>query len=216
MRAHDVQWAWAGGVDVGDTPLKKFVAPVIVLAPHKGVATATLNWIDGPNGKGTCPAFNDIVIGVNGQTVTRFVRAYEPLCYEFAVTPIVKGATGSMFVKADYSRRANDLTDAKAFESSLRTELTSLHHELDHPSKFSFTERMQVAESVQQSSEYSLNSPWPKLNATLKSVDQECDSLGNNAIMSLIQPGYERAVRKDYVKVLEGLKSLHEVLSHLS
>ena len=217
MKAHDTQWAWAGGVDFGDTPLKTFVAPVIILTPHRGVATATLNWIDGPNGSGTCPAFNDVIIGIGGRSVTRFVRAYEPLCYEFDVTPIVEGSTGSMFVKADFSQKANDLADAKTFASSLRTEVASLHHELVHPKMFSITERMQAAESIQQSSEYILeDSPWPKLNASLKRVGQDCDSLGNNAIISLTQPGFGRAVRRDYLKLLASLKSLARVLSHVS
>ncbi len=113
-KALDTQWSWAGGVDVDETPLNTFVAPTIVLAPRNGVATSTLNWIDGPNGDGTCPAFNDLVIGIGKASVIRFVRAFEPLCYEFAVTPIVRGATGSMFVRSDFSEKANDLADAKA------------------------------------------------------------------------------------------------------
>jgi hypothetical protein len=215
--ATNVQWSWAGGVDVNDTPLKTFVAPTIVLAPHKGMATSTLNWIDGPNGDGTCPAFNDLIIGIGTASVTRFVRAFEPLCYEFAVTPIVRGDTGSMFVKSDYSKKANDLADAEAEASNLDSEVATLHHEMEHPNKYSFSQKMQAASYVQQFSQYSAeNSPWPKLNSLLAIVDRESGTLGNHAIMSLMKSSSSAVVESDYLRLLTSMKSLDNVLNHLS
>jgi hypothetical protein len=216
-KAADAQWAWAGGVDVNDVPLKTFVAPTIALAAHTGVATSTLNWVDGPNGDGTCPAFNDLIIGIGGDPVTRFVRAYELLCYEFVVTPIVEGKTGSMFVKVDFSKKANDLADARAGASGLRAAVTALHHEMEQPRKFSFSHRMQAAAFVLQISQnFVEDSPWPKLNSSLVIVSREGETLGNYVIMSLTQSGYSRTVKKDYVRLLASMKSLDEVLKHLS
>jgi hypothetical protein len=216
-KAVDAQWAWAGGVDVGDVPLKTFIAPTITLAAHTGVATSTLNWVDGPNGDGTCPAFNDLIIGIGEGSVTRFVRAYELLCYEFVVTPIVKGTTGSMFVKVDFSKKANDLADARAGASSLRAAVTALHHEIEQPRKFSFSQQMQAAASVQQISQNSIeDTPWPKLNSSLAIVSRGGETLGNYAVMSLTQSGYSRTVKKDYLRLLASMKSLDEVLKHLS
>jgi hypothetical protein len=216
-KAADTQYSWAGGVDVDDVPLKTFVAPTIILAAHTGVASSTLNWVDGPIDGGTCPAFNDLVIGVDGGSVTRFVRSYELLCYEFDVTPIVKGKTGSMFVKADYSKKANDLSDAKGSASGLRSEVATLHHEMEHPGTYSFSQRMQAAESVQQTSQNFIeHTPWPKLNSTLEAVSQEGYTFGVQSIVSLMQSGYSHDVANDYVKLLAGMKSLDEALTRLS
>lgn len=215
--AADAQWAWAGGVDVNDTPPKIFVAPTITSAAQTGVATSTLNWVDGPNGDGTCPAFNDLIIGIGEGSVTRFVRAYEPLCYEFVVTPIVEGKTGSMFVKVDYSKKANDLANTRAGASGLRAAVTELHHEMEQPRTFSFSQQMQAAEFVQQSSQSLVeNSPWPNLNSSLLIVSREGETLGNYAVMSLMHSGYSRDVKKDYLRLLASMKSLDEVLKHLS
>jgi hypothetical protein len=106
MLAADVQMAWAGGVDTpnGLYPTKaaqrRFKPPLISLRARTGVATATLNWVDGPN-TGTCPAFDEIRIGLNGTFVTRPLGLgfADPLCYEFDVTPIVRGTTGAMTEK---------------------------------------------------------------------------------------------------------------------
>jgi hypothetical protein len=216
-KAVDVQWSWAGGVDVGDTPLKTFVAPTIVLAPRTGVATSTLNWIDGPNGNGTCPAFSELNIGIGKASVTRFVRAFEPLCYEFAVTPIVRGKTGSMFVRGDYAKKANDLADAQAETSNLRSAVASLHHELESPHKFSFGQKMQAAGYLQQFSQNSTEiSPWPKLNSSLAIVLRESGTLGDHAVMSLMQSGYSAVVNSDYVRLLASMNSLDEVLKRLA
>lgn len=216
-KAVDAQWAWAGGVDVGDTPLKTFVAPTITLAPHTGGATSTLNWIDGPNGKGTCPAFNDLVIRIGKDSVTRFVRAYEPLCYEFAVTPFVRGTTGTMFVKVDYSKKANDLVDARGEVSGMRAAVASLHHEMEYPHKFSFSQKLQAASNLQLFSQDLLeSSPWPKLNSSLVVVGRESDALGINAALSLMQSGYSVVVKSDYLRLLASMKSLDEVLKRLA
>lgn len=215
--ATDSQWAWAGGVDVDDTPLKTFVAPTINLAAHTGVARSTLNWVDGPNGSGTCPAFNRVIVRIGADSVTRFVNADELLCYEFAVTPIVEGKTGSMFVATDYSRKANDLVDARAEATGVRAEVNALYHEMTHPSRFSFVQRMQAAASLQESSQYLIrHSPWPALTSSLESVRREVGTLGIDAVRSLMRPGYSHEVDKDYRSLLASLKSLDEVLTNLS
>ena len=215
--AADSQWAWAGGVDVNDTPLKTFVAPTITLAAHTGVVTSTLNWVDGPNGDGTCPAFNDVIIGIGADSVTRFVNAYEPLCYEFVVTPIVEGKTGSMFVRNDYSQKVNDLAEARAEALGVRAEVVALHHEMTHPRGFSFVQRMQTASSLQESSQYFImNSPWPALNSSMETVRRGVGAFGIDAVLSLMRPGYSREVDKDYRILLVDLASLDEVLTHLS
>jgi hypothetical protein len=106
-RATDAQMAWAGGVITSDglypsaAAQKAFVPPLIALEAKSGTASSTLNWVDGPN-SGTCPAFTGIRIAVDGGSVTRPLGLgfADPLCYEFAVTPIVRGSSGSMSVKA--------------------------------------------------------------------------------------------------------------------
>jgi hypothetical protein len=216
-RAVDVQYAWAGGVDSGDATLKSFVAPTIVLVAHTGVATSTLNWVDGPNGNATCPAFTDIVIDVGGGSVKRLVRPYEPLCYEFAVTPMVKGTTGSMFVKADYSERANDLEFARDDASGLRAAVVTLERELQHPRKFTFSEEMQAAEAVQNFSQtLKESSPWPQLNSSMAVVGQQSEILGNDAVLHLVQSTTSREVRIEYLRLLASIKSLNKVLRELS
>jgi hypothetical protein len=107
LRAGDVEMAWAGGVNssTGVYPSasaqKAFVPPVFSLRAKSGTASSTLNWVDGPN-SGTCPAFEEIRIGVAGSFVTRPLGLgfADPLCYEFAVTPIVRGTTGAMNIKS--------------------------------------------------------------------------------------------------------------------
>jgi hypothetical protein len=102
-RATRVEMAWAGGVNwsTGVFPSaaaqRAFVPPVITLAAKTGVASSTLNWVDGPN-TGTCPAFDKIKIGVADRFIVRSLGLgyADPLCYEFAVTPIVRGSTGAM------------------------------------------------------------------------------------------------------------------------
>jgi hypothetical protein len=97
--------AWAGGVNwsTGLYPSasaqRSFVPPVITLRAKSGVASSTLNWVDGPN-SGTCPAFKEMKIGVNGVFVLRPLGLgyADPLCYEFDVTPIVRGSSGAMNV----------------------------------------------------------------------------------------------------------------------
>lgn len=215
-KASDVQWSWAGGVDVNDTPLKSFVAPTISLAAHTGVATSTLNWVDGPNGNSTCPAFSDLIIGIGGNSVTRFVRSYEPLCYEFDVTPIVAGKTGSMFVKADYSLKANELAEERAYASGLPAVAIRLHHELEHPRNFSFNDKMRAAEDLQPSSQYPIaNTLWPKLNSSLTIVHRDVETFGNHAILSLIQPGFSQKVKTDYFRLLASIKTLNMLLKGL-
>ena len=103
LRATDVEMSWAGGVNwsTGVYPSaaaqKAFVPPIISLPAKTGVASSTLNWTDGPN-TGTCPAFTKIRIGLRGGSVVRPLSLdfADPLCYEFDVTPIVRGATGAM------------------------------------------------------------------------------------------------------------------------
>jgi hypothetical protein len=216
-RAVDVQYAWAGGIDSGDTPLKSFVSPVIVLGPHTGVASSTLNWVDGPNGNATCPAFSDVDIDVGGGSVRRLVRPFEPLCYEFAVTPIVKGTTGSMFVKADYSKKANDLTFARDDASGLRAAAVTVYRELRHPRGFTFSEEMQDAESLQNISQnLTENSPWPQVNSSMAVVGHEGENLGNFAVMHLVQSAHSRDLSNEYLKLLANIKSLNKVLRKLS
>jgi hypothetical protein len=107
LRAKSVEMAWAGGVgwSSGIYPTaaqqKAFIPPLIVLKAKTGTASSTLNWIDGPN-TGTCPAFAKIRIGLAGEFVTRPLgRNYDdPLCYEFDVTPFVRGSSGAMTVKS--------------------------------------------------------------------------------------------------------------------
>ncbi|MGA2123227.1 MAG: DUF4232 domain-containing protein [Acidimicrobiales bacterium] len=213
--ATDVQWAWAGGVDVDDVPLKTFIAPRIVLAPHKGVATATLNWIDGPNGAATCHAFSDLVIGVDGFSVTRFVKTFEPLCYEFVVTPIVKGASGQMFVKVDYSLKANDLSSARDEAASFLSEALALHHEITHPHDYTVYQRIAAA-SYLQNADVVQKTPWPKLNLLLASVAQESNDVGNYEVMHLVNSGYAKTVNRDYAALLLDIKRLNKLLQHLS
>lgn len=215
--ADNVQYAWAGGIDSGDAPVKNFVAPTIVLGARAGVATSTLNWIDGPNGSATCPAFTDIVIDVGGGSLRRLVRPYEPLCYEFSVTPIVQGTTGSMFVKSDYSKTANDLAYARDDVSGLRAATVSLYRELEHPRTFTFSEEMQGAEALQDISQnVSENSPWPKVNASMAVLSQESENLGNYAVMRLVQSTHSSDVRNKYLKILANIKSLNKLLKELS
>jgi Protein of unknown function (DUF4232) len=105
LRSTNVEMAWAGGVNwsTGVYPSaaeqRAFVPPIISLRAKTGTASSTLNWVDGPN-SGTCPAFQDIRISVARGFVTRPLGLgfAEPLCYEFDVTPIVRGPTGSMNV----------------------------------------------------------------------------------------------------------------------
>lgn len=112
LRASGIEMSWAGGVNwsTGFLPSaaaqKAFVPPTITLAPRTGVASSTLNWVDGPN-TGTCPAFTSIRIGVGGQYVERSLELgyADPLCYEFDVTPIVQGPSGSMNVKEPQSTK---------------------------------------------------------------------------------------------------------------
>lgn len=213
--ATDAQWAWAGGVDVGDVPLKTFVAPRIVLRAHTGIATATVNWIDGPNGDATCHAFSDLVIGVDGFSVTRFVKSFEPLCYEFVVTPIVRGTSRDMFVKVDYSLKANDLSAARDEASNFLSEAISLHREIAHPHKYSIYQRIQAASDL-QNSDVLQKTPWPKLTAQLASVAQESDNVGNYEVMHLVNSGYSQTVNRDYAALLLGIKRLNALLTHLS
>lgn len=216
-RAADVQYSWAGGIDSGDVPLKSFVAPTIVLIAHSGVATSTLNWTDGPNGNATCPAFTNIDIGVGGGSVTRIVRPYEPLCYQFAVTPIVKGPTGSMFVKADYSKKANDLSYARDDTSSLRASAVALYRELQRPQNFTFNEEMQTAESLEDVSQnVTENTPWPQLNSSMAVVAQESESLGNSAYQHFVQSTQPSNVRKQCLELLAAVTSLNKLLRELS
>jgi hypothetical protein len=106
LRATNVEMAWAGGVNssTGLYPSaaaqRAFVPPIISLRAKSGTASSTLNWVDGPN-SGTCPAFDEIRIGVAGGYVARPLGLgfADPLCYEFAVTPIVRGSTGAMNIK---------------------------------------------------------------------------------------------------------------------
>jgi Protein of unknown function (DUF4232) len=216
-RALDVQYSWAGGIDSGDVPLKGFAAPTIVLIAHGGVATSTLNWTDGPNGKGTCPAFTNIDIDLGGRSVTRIVRPYEPLCYQFAVTPIVKGSTGSMFVKADYSKKANDLAYAREDSSSLRASAVTLYRELQRPSKFTFNEEMQTAESLEDASQSLIEgTPWPQLNSSMAAVGQDSERLGNSAYQHFVQSAHRSNVRKQCLKLLANVKSLNNLLRELT
>lgn len=105
LRASHVEMSWAGGVNwatgVYPSPAaqKAFVPPVIRLRARTGVASTTLNWVDGPN-SGTCPAFEAIRIGLAGEFVVRPLGLgfADPLCYEFDVTPIVRGSQGNMNV----------------------------------------------------------------------------------------------------------------------
>lgn len=107
LAAADVEMAWAGGVNwsTGIYPSaaaqKAFVPPIISLPAKTGTASSTLNWVDGPN-TGTCPAFEEIRIGLAGTFVTRPLGLgfADPLCYEFDVTPIVRGSTGAMTFKS--------------------------------------------------------------------------------------------------------------------
>jgi hypothetical protein len=215
--ADDAQWAWAGGVDTNDIPLKTFKSPVITLRSHRGSATSTVNWIDGPNGNGTCPAFNSLIIGVDGFSVTRFVRQYEPLCYEFAVTPIVRGTSGRMFVKDDYSVRVDDLAEAQDEEANFLSEAQTLRREWEHPHKFTIYQQIQSASYLQGSAQYVLrHTPWPKLNASLAKVSQEANDLGNYDIMNQVRSGYSREVSKDYAVLLTDVKSLDKLLKKLS
>ena len=111
-RGMDVEMAWAGGVNwsTGVYPSaaaqKAFIAPIISLPPKTGVASSTLNWVDGPN-TGTCPAFAQIRIGLGGRFVLRPLGLgyADPLCYEFDVTPIVQGTTGAMTIKATSAKK---------------------------------------------------------------------------------------------------------------
>ncbi len=215
--ATDVHYSWAGGVDVGDAPPKTFVAPIIILSPHTGAATSTLNWIDGPNGNGKCPAFNDLMIAIGGVSVRRFVRTYEPLCYEFAVTPFVRGTTGSMFVRGDFSKKANALANAREDVATLRAAVSSLHHEMVDPHGFSFSEKLQTASYVQQlSQDLVKSSPWPKLNSSFAAVQRESDTLGIDAGVSVMQPGVASAVGQEYARFLVGMNSLEVVLKRVS
>lgn len=213
--ATDVQWSWAGGVDVDDVPLRTFVAPKIVLGPHKGVATATLNWIDGPNGDATCHAFSDLVIGVDGFSVTRFVKTFEPLCYEFVVTPIVKGATGQMFVKVDYSRKANDLASARDEAQSFLSEAVSLHREITHPHDYTIYQRIAAASEL-QNTDVLQKTPWPKLTQLLAIVAQESNDVGNYEVMHLVNSGYTDTVNRDYTALISDIIRLKKLLQHLS
>jgi hypothetical protein len=213
--ATDAQWAWAGGVDTGDVPLKTFVAPKIVLSPHEGVATATVNWVDGPNGDATCPAFSDLIIGVDGFSVTRFVKTFEPLCYEFVVTPIVEGASGQMFVKVDYSLKANDLSSARDEAASFLSEALSLHREITHPHEYTIYQRIAAASEL-QNSDILQKTPWPKLTALLASVAQESDNVGNDEVMHLVNSGYSQTVNRDYSALLVGITRLNKLLKRLS
>jgi hypothetical protein len=213
--ATDIQWAWAGGVDVGDIPLKTFVAPKIVLSAHKGVATATLNWVDGPNGDATCHAFSALIVGVDGFSVTRFVKTFEPLCYQFVITPIVKGASGQMFVKVDYSLKANDLASARDEAASFLSEAITLHREITHPHQYTIYQRIQAA-SYLQNSDVLQTTPWPKLTALLAIVAQESDNVGSYEVMHLVNSGSSQTVNKNYAALLLGIKRLNKLLKHLS
>ena len=107
MRATAVEMSRAGGVNWSTgvypsaTAQKAFVPPLIILPARTGVTSSTLNWTDGPN-TGTCPAFEEINIGLGASSVVRPLGLdyVEPLCYEFNVTPIVRGATGAMNMKS--------------------------------------------------------------------------------------------------------------------
>lgn len=215
QRAGDAQWAWAGGVDIGDVPLTSFVAPKILLRPHRGIASATVNWIDGPNGHATCPAFRDLVIGVNGFSVTRFVSSFEPLCYEFVVTPIVKGASGQMFVKADYSLKANDLAAARDEAAGFLSEAHSLHREITHPRRFTIYQRMATASALQVTDALH-TTPWPLLTASLARVTHESDALGADEVLNLVSSGYTRKVSRDYATLVAGIRQLDTLLAHLT
>ena len=111
MRATDVEMAPAGGVIsvTGLYPSKAeqeaFVPPLISLPAKTGWASSTLNWVDGPN-TGTCPAFDAIRIGWGASFVLRplGLGSADPLCIDFEVTPIVRGATGTMNAKATSSK----------------------------------------------------------------------------------------------------------------
>lgn len=216
-KASDAEWSWAGGVDANDVPPKVLIAPVVVLAPRDGVATSTLNWVDGPNGKGTCPAFNDLEIRVDGGSVRRFVRAFEPLCYEFVVTPIVAGASGSMFVRADYSKAANDLVLSMDIASGMRSDADTLRREWADARRFSFRQRMRAAENLQQYAQVgAVTTPWSVLNSLLSSSVQESQTLGSDAVITLTQPNYERTMDRAYVKFHEDMSALEKVLGRIS
>lgn len=112
LRATPVEMSWAGGVNwsTGVYPSaaaqRAFVPPTIVLRARTGEASSTLNWTDGPNA-GTCPAFSQIRIGLGGGSIVRPLglgRA-DPLCYEFDVTPIVRGVTGAMTITTTFSKK---------------------------------------------------------------------------------------------------------------
>ncbi len=215
--ATDVEWAWAGGVDVNDVPPKTFVAPTITLAARSGEATATLNWVDGPNGDATCPAFNDLIIRVGGRSVTRFVNKYELLCYEFAVTPIVAGKTGTMFVRADFSKKANDLALAKDGAANLSQSTRELHHELVTAGKYSFYQKLTAASYLRDASQGSVQrTPWPKVNAYMSVVSREAEAYGAAATVSLMHSGYSRTVRTDYLRLRASLSELRQELAQLS
>lgn len=217
-RATDAESSWAGGVDVGDAAPKTFVAPVIVLKAHSGVASSTLNWIDGPNGNATCPAFSTISIGIGGKSVTRFVRAYEPLCYEFVVTPIVAGNTGSMFVAADYSKKANALSNAKASTANLNSDVEELHRDLESQTKYSFNQEMQVAWYVQESSQTLAqeDTPWARLNSLLSIVSQDGQAYGEDAVLRLMGTGRSDDVQNAYLRYVASMKSVKRMLDQLS
>jgi hypothetical protein len=75
LSATDAEVSWAGGVNwstgVGPSAAaqKGFAPPTITLPARTGAASSTLNWIDGPNGTGTCLAFETIRIGIGGTFV---------------------------------------------------------------------------------------------------------------------------------------------------
>jgi len=217
-KAADVEYAWAGGVDSGDVAPKVFVAPVIDLKAQSGVATSTLNWVDGPNGNATCPAFSKLRIGVAGGLVTRFVRSYEPLCYEFAVTPIVAGKTGSMFVPADFSRKANELFNVKSGASLLRSEAAVLHRDLASPTKYSVEQELQVAASVRDTSQLLSqdNYPWSRLKDPLSNFDQDASTFSGDAVQQLVDGGSGRVAQKAYVKFLASTTPVENMLKQLS
>ncbi len=75
---------------------------------------------------------------------------------------------------------------------------------------------MQAASYVQKFSQNVEVSPWPKLNSSLNIVVRESGTLGNHAVMSLMQSGYSGVENSDYLRLLTSMKSLDEVLRRMT
>jgi hypothetical protein len=121
-----------------------------------------------------------------------------------------------MFVKADYSKKANDLVYARDDISGLRASAVTLYRELQHPRKFTFNEEMQAAESLEDSQYLIEDTPWPQVNSSMAVVGQESERLSDSAYQFFVQSTHPSNVKKQCLELLASLKSLNKLLRELS